>query len=155
MHRHPFRGAILSIAFLVLCGCGGRTADKRVSISGSATFGGKPIVFGGIDFVPDDTKGHSGPSGIAVIIDGKYDMAQGGEGIFPGPHVVRITAYDSRPPERTNELEPAPVIQALVTNYTVSLDLKASPVDIDIPESAKGKDFSKTSEAKPRRANDP
>lgn len=149
MSRFASCAAVLAPVLLALVGCHGSPEDKRVNIAGNATFGGKPIVFGSIDFVPDGSKGHSGPAGSATIVDGKYDTAAGGGGIFPGPHTVRITGFDARPPERKSELDPAPEVQPLFTNYTVSLELKVSPVNLDVPESARGKDSSKSQEAKP------
>jgi hypothetical protein len=89
-------GAFSSAAACLLAGgaAPGCTDDgpKRFRVSGDAVFDGRPIPHGDVLFTPDDSKKNSGPQGIAVIKDGKYDTAAaGGKGIAGGPTVIRVT----------------------------------------------------------------
>jgi hypothetical protein len=65
-------------------------------LSGTVTFAGKPVPKGMIFFDPDPAKGGAGPQGAAVISDGKYSTALDGQGVRPGPYLVRINAFDGK-----------------------------------------------------------
>jgi hypothetical protein len=145
------RGLVV-IGLLSVFGCG--SADPRKHVAGSVTFGGQPIVYGVMEFVPDKAKDHSGPAGSAEIVDGKFDTSQGGQGIFPGPHLVRISAMEERPiagsADETVVSQPKP---PLFSGYVIEATVNGGPQDFDVPESAKG--FGLGSGAPVRRANDP
>lgn len=133
---------------VILSACVGCGSDiDRDDVAGNATFAGQPIVYGTVDFVPDTSKGHSGPAGTAEIVDGKYDTALGGQGIVPGPHLVRVTAYEQRPMGLDDET--LPVLPGLATaplffNYPIEADVAGGTYDFDVPEEAGGTDSSKS-----------
>lgn len=142
------------VLFTTLIGCGGPSNTAK-PVAGTITFDGKPIVYGQIEFIPNANQNHSGPAGSAEIVDGKFDTKVGGQGIHYGPHQVRVTAYESRPPATNNDEtvtvdSPPP----LFVGFTVPMDIKSPEVTITVPLDAKG--FNLFEEAKPtRRANDP
>jgi hypothetical protein len=120
-----------------LVGCGGSDL-KLTDVSGKATFGGKAIGYGLIEFFPDTAKGHKGPAGSAEIVDGQYDTRKAGRGIVPGPHHVRITGYDQRPaPAPADETQPYEATPALFAGYTTEADLTEATKDFEVPEAAK------------------
>ncbi len=128
---------LLAVAGLTL-GCGG---DKGTRVSGTVTFDGKPVPTGKIYFMPDGTKGNSGPTGYANIKDGKYDTAApGSRGVTPGPNKVTIEGTDpSAPP--AGETSGDVTSTLLFTGYETTADLPeaASTKDFDVPpEAAKG-----------------
>lgn len=147
-------------AFVVACstvvalyGCGG-SVKERTNVAGKATFSGKPIVYGQIDFLPDSAKGHKGPSGGAEIVNGEFDTAKMGAGILPGPHRVQITAYESKPANNTDETVTTKSTPIFV-GYEVTAELGSSPYEIDVPASAKGFDSFKSSQQNRPAANAP
>ena len=50
--------------------------------------------WGCITFLPDGTKGNSGPATLAPIVNGAY-QTKAGEGTIGGPHVVLIDAFEA------------------------------------------------------------
>jgi hypothetical protein len=79
------------VLFVLVLGCHD-SAEKRLRLSGTATFDGKAIPYGDVTFTPDGAKGNSGPQGIAQIRDGKYDTAgSDGKGFAGGPTIVHVT----------------------------------------------------------------
>ncbi len=90
--RGGFLAAILGFGLL---GCGGSDAPEVYHVSGTVTFDGKPVPAGRIRFVPDTSKGNSGPPGYAQIVDGKFDTeSEGGQGHVSGPMIVSIQGHD-------------------------------------------------------------
>ncbi|MFI4876367.1 MAG: hypothetical protein ACIALR_13540 [Blastopirellula sp. JB062] len=90
-------GFLGGAAIIVIAGCG--NVDSGVyHVSGEVTFEGRPVPAGTVLFQPDASQGASGPAGLAIIRDGKYDTADaGGKGIVGGPQRVRITGLDGKP----------------------------------------------------------
>ena len=140
--RSSLRPAVKTAAAVLLLALGCGKGDDRTPIAGKATFSGKPIVFGTIEFLPDESKGHKGPAGVAEIQNGEFDSARNQSGIFPGPHIVRITGYEEVPVTSPDETKPS-TSKPLFVEYSIPADIKGSPYDVDVPESAKGKDSSK------------
>ena len=119
-------------------------------LHGKATFAGKPIAYGSIDFTPDAAKEHKGPAGSAEIVDGQYSTRETGRGIVPGPHQVRITAYEVKPPPANpDETVPSDAKPPIFTGYTIAAELAAGEKDFDVPESAKGFNIFKDPAATP------
>ena len=145
---------VMMPGLLFLMGCG--SGDIPLTdVSGKATFAGQPIVFGQIEFVPDSAQKHTGPAGSATISNGAFNTAEGGSGISPGPHLVRITGYDTVPPA-TSEDETATTqgTPPLFVGYTIEMDVPGGEVTIDVAESAKG--FNLYSGQQPKRSgNEP
>ena len=91
MRGWAWAAAVLTAGAVVGCSDG---EVKRHQVSGEAKFDGQPIPYGEVLFTPDGSKKNSGPQGIALIRDGKYDTAaEGGKGFAGGPTVVRVTGF--------------------------------------------------------------
>src|SRR5437899_12941205 len=87
------RYSLLLVLISALMGCSGKQGPQRYRVSGTVTFDGKPVPHGEILFSPDSAQGNSGPQGIAIIQDGKYDTAgTRAPGIAGGATIVRVTA---------------------------------------------------------------
>lgn len=150
---HNFLTAGMCVTTLALVGCGGGL--KLQEVSGKASFAGKPIAYGSLEFIPDGTKGTKGPPGSAVIINGEYDTRkEGGRGVVPGPHLVRVTAYEEKPVGSTDETVPSTSKPPLLSGYTINVDGFTAEQNFDVPESAKGFDLFKPTVNRPK-ANDP
>lgn len=137
---HPRSALEFCIACLVAvtAGCGG-SGDQVRDVSGKVTFAGKPVVYGVVEFIPDKAKDHSGPAGSAQIVDGEFNTRETGSGIHPGPHEVRITAYEERPPvASTDETIVTEAKPALFTGFIINATVDGGEQDFDVPESAKG-----------------
>jgi hypothetical protein len=156
MKLHSYLSLVgLFVLALLTTGCGG-DGVKRLELAGKATFGGEPIVFGTIEFVPDKDRGHSGPAGYARIEDGLYDTRNDGQGVIQGAYKVIVTAYSAKLETTDTETmenppdPPAPMFR----NYTLELDLQSSEQNIEVPAEAQGHGL--TGAGAPRRgANEP
>jgi hypothetical protein len=85
-------GLILALA----AGCSDSEV-KKVQVSGTVTFKGKPVPAGWISFTPDASKGNPGKEVRLVHIkDGVYDSSkeQDAAGVYPGPTVIMIAGFD-------------------------------------------------------------
>jgi hypothetical protein len=70
---------------------------KKVQLSGTVTFKGKPVPAGYISFMPISSEGNLGSVRVVQIKDGMYDSAQERDpGIVPGPSVIRIAGFDGK-----------------------------------------------------------
>lgn len=86
--------AACAIAAVVSAGCGPRDTRVRNRVHGSVTFGGDPVVSGEILLIPDGEKGNSGPEGLAIIKDGRFDTrGSRAPGIDGGPMVIEVTGF--------------------------------------------------------------
>lgn len=120
---------------MTIAGCG-ESGPKVFHVSGAVTFNGQPIPAGTVMFTPDQSKGGSGPAGLAVIKNGKYDTSStDGTGVVGGPHIVQIIGLDGKPVEMSPEGVP------LFPDYTTTLDL---------PKEKTTHDFSITGKVKQR-----
>jgi hypothetical protein len=134
----------------LLTGCGGSDIELT-DLSGKVTFAGQPVVYGQIEFVPDSGKGHQGPAGTAEIVDGSYSTRSTGRGVLPGPHLVRITAYEERPVAASDdETAPSSSKPPIFSGFTLEKELKEKSQDFDVPETARGFDLFKSRPAAPR-----
>jgi hypothetical protein len=126
---------VLAIA---IAGCGGDSV-KLEPVAGQATFAGKPIVYGTIEFIPSVERNNKGPATSTNIVDGQYDTRKGGRGVVEGPHQVRITAYEEMPaPASTDETKPTESKPPLFIGYQVTVDGLMANHNFDVPESALG-----------------
>lgn len=132
------------VAVLALCavGCGG---GKTVRVSGKVTFGGKPVPSGKIYFMADGSKGNTGATGFADIVNGEYDTsADGGSGATPGPVKVVIDGFDPTAspdkPKKTGPTEDVeqPTVKVLFAQYETAFEIPSSTTtkDFDVPASA-------------------
>jgi hypothetical protein len=84
--------SLLAVMVCLVCGCS--SGETRLRLSGEAVCDGEPIVFGDVVLTPDGAKGNSGPQGIAMIRNGRYDTAApGGKGYAGGPTVLKVTGF--------------------------------------------------------------
>jgi len=119
-----------SLAFFLLAGCG-KGGLQLYDVSGAVTFDGQPVPAGTVLFQPDQSQGCSGPAGLAIIRDGKYDTAgEGGTGVVGGPHLVRIIGLDGK---TLDDMTPEGV--PLFPDYTTTVDLpkENSTHDFSVP----------------------
>lgn len=129
-------GVVASLVFAI--GCGGRGEQQ---ISGKITFAGQPVPAGKIYFAPDSTKGNSGASGWAIIVDGAFDTkTEGGRGLSPGANRLTIEGIDpNAPPPKGPGAEDVKV-GLLFAGYQMQVDIGKGQktLDIDVPKSAAG-----------------
>lgn len=120
----------LGLLVIALAGCSSK-GPVVYHVSGNVTHQGKNIPAGTIYFDPDFSKGNDGTQGFARIKDGRFDTRDGGRGVMPGPHVVRIAGFDGQPKDEL------PLGTPLFSEYKTPVDLPAenSTQNIDVPKS--------------------
>jgi putative alpha-1,2-mannosidase len=123
---------------LFILGCGGDSGPKRYQLEGTVTFNSTPIPYGTIQFLPDETKGNSGPPGYAEIVNGAYSTTRGGVGVVGGAHVIRITGKSEKPVEQA-DADAVPTAKTLFPEYQTFYDLpkEDSTLALDVPAMAK------------------
>ncbi len=137
---------ILRYSPVLLClfalGCGG---DGTNRVTGTVTFKGAPVPAGKIYFIPDASKGNTGPTGFADIKDGKYDTGiKGSRGSVAGPVVIAIEGTDpnAKPePKKGEEVSAEATVKLLFARHEVHAEMpnSSSTKDIEVPaEAAKG-----------------
>ena len=90
--RWKFPGFVAGVVAIAI-GCGDATGPTRHRVTGRVTCAGEPVPYGEVLFSPDGSRGNTGPQGIAVIKDGRYDTAGSrAPGIGGGAMIVRVTA---------------------------------------------------------------
>lgn len=129
------RYAVVGLLGIVASGCGGGTNDapERFPISGKVSYDGKPVPKGNITFIPDSTKGNSGPSTTVAIVEGMY---QSKEGTIGGPHIAQIAGYDGIPIP-SGEGGENPTGKELFNGWKKNLDLpkESTTEDFEVPKS--------------------
>lgn len=111
-------GAMFSLG----CGGGAPSGPPRFDVQGAISFDGQPIQAGEITFVPDTSKGNSGPAANAKIENGRYTTVGRSKGVVGGPHRVRVIGFDGNAkPE-----EELPFGMPLFPEYEMSFDLPKS-----------------------------
>lgn len=131
------RIAAAGMACLMCCqlGCGGGAeGPARYDLTGSVAYDGNPVPFGQIIFAPDSSAGNSGPQGVADIRAGRYDTGSG-KGTVGGPHIAKITGFDTDPAAGTEENPVAP----LFVGYETKVDLPKADGTQDFSVPARGK----------------
>lgn len=126
---------MVGLLALLMVGCSGADGPERFSLSGTVTYDGQPVPHGTIHFEPDAARGNPGPSGSGEIKDGKY-QTNPGRGMIGGPHMVRISGYDGKPPDGP-EAEIFPHGMPLFDEQLIEADLphESTAKDFDIPAS--------------------
>jgi len=101
--RRPFREFLrLSISRFVSCtlvvcltflmsGCGGSDLPQGIAISGTVTFGGKPLTGGEVVYTPSE-KGDARMARGLIEEDGTFRMVTSGSvsGVLPGKYLISI-----------------------------------------------------------------
>jgi hypothetical protein len=137
--------ALPALACVFALGCGG---VKTYRVSGKVKYKGNPVPAGKIYFIPDSSKGNSGPTGYADIKDGEYDTSSsGGRDAPAGPVIIAVEGLDpSAAPdkadtaEKGNKSEEASV-KLLFARYELAHEVptSSSTKDIEVPaEASKG-----------------
>ena len=86
--------AALAVGLVVAVGCGPRDTRIRNRVSGGVTYGGEPVASGEILLIPDGEKGNSGPEGLAIIKNGRFDTrGSRAPGVDEGPMVIEVTGF--------------------------------------------------------------
>jgi hypothetical protein len=102
MHRSLRWVVPTLLAGLVGCSNNGLTLAK---VRGTVTYKGQPLTAGEILFIPDESKGTTGPQALGSIgSDGSYMMSteESGDGAIVGVHKVSITGRDPKPLSQAN-----------------------------------------------------
>ena len=88
-------GSLFLVAlFMIASGCGSSDPLNRQAVSGTVKVKGKDVVYGRIEFAPNE--GQQTPLTLEIR-EGKYSVGKVG-GLAPGKFTVRFTAFDSAPP---------------------------------------------------------
>lgn len=92
---------VLCTALALAIGCGSKV--KLVPAEGTLKIGGKAAANVAVQFLPDATKGASGPTSYGTTdSEGKFRLKtyDGQDGAVPGPHTVILADHDEeRPPQ--------------------------------------------------------
>lgn len=91
----------LSLALVMLCGCGGDD-DPTLPISGTVKLNGEPVAHGDIEFAAKQ------PNGLrrgAMIVNGQYKTAPR-EGLVPGEYIVRIFSVPNQSTPADQQIMP-------------------------------------------------
>lgn len=130
------------VAASAMSGCGqGESGPQRFDVSGTVTYDSLPVPAGSIQFMPDTSKGNSGPIGYASIVDGKFNTAEGGKGVVEeGAYLVTISGLKSAPVISDTPPNPDDPVEdnTLFPDYQVSVELtsSSSPQDFIVPVAA-------------------
>lgn len=151
MLRNPLF-AILTLLLLISHGCGGGV--NRKDVSGEANFDGKPIVYGTVQFIPKGSDAGQSPSGTAIIENGSFDTSKGGQGLLPGLHQIKVTAYPSKPIVSEDETAETEEVAPLFVDYSYEATITPPTYTINIPADAAGHNALGGAIQRPR-ANDP
>lgn len=105
--RLRLRLSLLLTVALGVVGCGSPSGLTLGRVEGKITYKGEPLKRGTVIFMPDESKGGTGPAAMGTIgTDGSYVMTteQTGDGATVGLHKVGIVAPGDSPisdPEET------------------------------------------------------
>lgn len=124
--------ASLFVGSLCFYGCG-KADVRKYHVWGTVMYRGKPVPAGSVMFVPDGSKGNSGPAVSLKIKEGRYDSRTEGVGHIGGPHKVRITGLSG---ESSGD-EYFPEGTLLFPEYEVSVDLgqESGEQNLVVPDS--------------------
>lgn len=121
----------LILGALTTIGCGGGGPDRH-QVSGRVTYKGEPVPKGFVTFMPDTSKGNSGPGGGAAIVDGQY-RTEPGKGIVGGPHLVRIVGYDGVATQESGEELPDGKSLFIPVQLQITFPTENSERDFELP----------------------
>lgn len=101
---------------------------RRFRVSGRVTFDGKDLPAGRIYFEPDSSRGNSGASGYAEIVEGRFDTDKNGKGSIGGPMVVRVNGYE-KPTSLSDESSP---VRTYVRDYEERVELPKNATEWNV-----------------------
>lgn len=82
-----------AVLLVSIGGCKEADGVRRYRRSGSVTFHGQLVEKGEIVFIPDRSRGGSGPGSTVTFERGTF-KTRDGQGVVSGPHIVQITGFD-------------------------------------------------------------
>ena len=109
--RGRYAGFALGLLAAMLAGCGSRSGLDLGRVSGKVTYQGRPVRNGTVVFVPDESKGTAGPTGMGIIDgDGEFVLttSDSGDGTIVGFHNVGITGLEPEPMSGQGQEAPPP-----------------------------------------------
>lgn len=138
-HRRIASRLLYGFCALLFCaslwGCS-ESGPQRYPLSGSITYGGKPVPSGKIDLQPNTPNQPVTRQTFsqAVIKDGRYETKVG-MGIIGGPHLLIIACYDGK--DVSSE---KPYGSSLRSLYRMEIELPHGPStqDIEVPIDRQG-----------------
>jgi hypothetical protein len=118
----PGRSAVwlIGCGLALAVGCGQHSdLPPLAKVSGRVTLDGQPLPRGTVQFVPDASKGASGPAAVGTIgPDGRYELVTAGApGAVIGWHQVRIRATEAPTPQSP---DPPSILPARYNNAQTS-----------------------------------
>jgi len=76
----------------IFVGCGRPDGPTLWRVSGTVSYGGKPVPSGEVMFTPDGAKRNKGRQGLASILQGRFDTrGSRAPGIEGGPMVIQVS----------------------------------------------------------------
>lgn len=128
---HSVLLAIVVIAVCPVIGCD--RGPETYTLSGKATYQGKPIPAGTIYLEPDPAQGGTGPQALAIIENGQYRTVAG-KGVGWGPYLIKVVGYDGKPATQSGEELPDGKPLFIPYETTVNLPRESSTQDIEVQE---------------------
>ncbi|HEX4610942.1 MAG TPA: hypothetical protein VH092_22315 [Urbifossiella sp.] len=70
-----------SLGFFAVVGCGAKSSEKLVPVSGTVSSDGQPLTVGTVTFMPDESKGNTSKLSPTGMVDpsGNYKMTANGQ----------------------------------------------------------------------------
>lgn len=128
--RRSGGGALVVASAVLLAGCGyGDARPDMFPVTGTISYGGKPVPAGYVMLKPDGSVGNDGLQAYAEISDGRFDTSDRGKGVTGGAY--EITVHGFHKPE--GKTPPAP----LFNPYTRKLDIspETDVIELEVPVS--------------------
>ncbi len=133
-----FAGVLFAAAFLALSGCG--DSVKLVPAEGVVKINGQPAANVSVQFLPDVTKGVTGPTSYGTTnAEGKFQLKtyDGRDGAVPGAHMVVLADLDEERPPQGQVAKKAPRIPNRFTTATGGLTAEVKdgggPIILEVP----------------------
>lgn len=127
--------SITILLLLALCpGCSSKSDElKRYAISGNVTFDDQPVPRGEITFMPDITRGNSGPGSSGLIESGKFEIPAS-RGIVGGAYRVEMNGYHA-PTQVTASSENPDTGRPMFEGFQVTVEFPAQQTihDFSVP----------------------
>jgi hypothetical protein len=131
LHHALVALALCAFTGAVFSGCQ-QNDVRRFRVFGRATFDGKDLPAGRIYFEPDSSRGNSGASGYAEIVEGRFDTDKNGKGSIGGPMIIRVNGHE-KPTSLNDESSP---VRTYVRDYEERVELPkgATEWNVAIPK---------------------
>jgi len=121
MSRNVLFGFVAALVLtLPLSGCGKGNAISLAKVSGSVTLDGQPLTKGAVQFMPDGSKGTTGPMATGKIgPDGKFTLTTStpDDGAQVGFYKVAVSCWEEVPFDPNNPKAPPPPKSLIPERY--------------------------------------